>query len=237
MDVSLVIPAYNEEKWIRQALASVLKVASGKFKEIIVVDNASTDRTAEFASSFPGVRVVRESNKGTSFARLAGALATSAPVIAFMDADEIMPAGWYERVSASFARDPQLAVLSGPYHYFGIAKWQNALIQLEWHLAYPLHALMHTGVVGGNFAIRRTIFEKMHGFNTTLVFFGDDVDIGRRASTFGEVRFSFKLFINASSRRFKGAGLFHTLWLYSLNVLRAAFEKQPRYTPTHRDFR
>ncbi|MDE1966094.1 MAG: glycosyltransferase family 2 protein, partial [Patescibacteria group bacterium] len=125
MEISLVIPAYNEEKWVGQALASVFKNAPHRFKEIIVVDNASTDRTADIARGFPGVSVVREDNKGTSFARLRGALATTSEVIAFMDADERMRPGWYEMIARSFTKDPNLAVLSGPYHYYGIPAWQD----------------------------------------------------------------------------------------------------------------
>ncbi len=237
MDVSLVIPAYNEEKWIGGALASVAKVAPGKFREIVVADNGSTDRTAEIAAGFPGVRVVREENRGTSFARLAGALATSAPVIAFMDADERLLPGWEEMIADSFAKDARLAVLTGPYHYYGIPRWQNFLIQMQWRLIIPFHWIAGTGVVGGNFALRRTILEKMHGFNTTLVFFGDDVDIGRRAHRFGKVRFSFKFAVEASSRRFKGAGLLNTLWLYAWNMLEATFAHRPNYTQSHTDFR
>ena len=94
MDVSLVIPAYNEEGFIGPCLDSVLKNAPGKFKEIIVVDNASTDGTAKEASSRAGVRVVHEPLKGLTHARQKGLEASSSEYIAFIDADERIPPDW-----------------------------------------------------------------------------------------------------------------------------------------------
>ena len=51
MEISLVIPAFNEEKYIGACLDSVLRSAKGKLKEIIVVDNASTDGTARVGAN------------------------------------------------------------------------------------------------------------------------------------------------------------------------------------------
>src|SRR3990167_7935979 len=106
MDVSLVIPAYNEEGFIGPCLDSVLKNAPGKFKEIIVVDNASTDGTAKEASSRAGVRVVHEPLKGLTHARQKGLEASSSEYIAFIDADERIPPDWIEKIEYYFAHYP-----------------------------------------------------------------------------------------------------------------------------------
>lgn len=58
MKISLIIPAYNEEKNIRICLKKALEKAPQNLIEILVVDNASTDGTAKIASSFTKVRVV-----------------------------------------------------------------------------------------------------------------------------------------------------------------------------------
>jgi glycosyltransferase involved in cell wall biosynthesis len=89
--VSVIIPAYNGERFIRAAIESVqsqtLSVA-----EIIVVDDGSSDRTYEIASDL-GVRVIRQSNQGVSAARNVGIQAASQPWIALLDADDM----WDER--------------------------------------------------------------------------------------------------------------------------------------------
>ncbi len=63
MKISLVICAYNEEKYIGACLESVLKNAKEKLHEIIVVDNNSTDKTKEIVKRFPEVSLVEETKK------------------------------------------------------------------------------------------------------------------------------------------------------------------------------
>jgi len=71
--VSVVIPARNEEAYLPSALEAVLAQTLPPF-EVIVVDNASTDRTREVAEAF-GARVVFCGRKGVAYARQAGLLA------------------------------------------------------------------------------------------------------------------------------------------------------------------
>ena len=98
MKISFVIPAYNEEGYLGECLASVRReLARGRYDaEVIVVNNASTDKTAEIARSFPGVIVVDEPKKGLSQARHSGFAASSGDLIANVDADTILPKGWLD---------------------------------------------------------------------------------------------------------------------------------------------
>ncbi len=79
MRLSFVIPAYNEEAYLPACLESVLAQTKelGDAVEIIVVNNASSDRTREVALGYPGVRVVDEPQKGLTFARQAGFAAST----------------------------------------------------------------------------------------------------------------------------------------------------------------
>jgi glycosyltransferase involved in cell wall biosynthesis len=85
--VSAVIPAYNAELTIADAVKSVLAQTS-EVAEIIVVDDGSSDRTAEVAASFPRTRVIRQPNGGVGAARNAGIHAASGEWIAFLDSDD-----------------------------------------------------------------------------------------------------------------------------------------------------
>lgn len=78
MKLSFVIPAYNEAENIGKCLDSVFRALEEKEcdSEVIVVDNASTDGTAEVAGRYSKVVVVRETRKGITFARQAGLTAS-----------------------------------------------------------------------------------------------------------------------------------------------------------------
>lgn len=119
MKISFVIPAYNEERHLPQCLAAVERELARTpcDAEVIVVNNASTDRTGEVARGYSFVRVVDEPRKGLVRARHAGLAASAGEIIANIDADTMPPEGWLATVLAEFARDERLAALSGPFIY------------------------------------------------------------------------------------------------------------------------
>lgn len=86
--ISAVIPAYNAEVFIADAIESVL-AQTLEVAEIVVVDDGSSDRTAEIAAGFPRTRVVRQSNTGQAGARNNGIKAAKGDWIAFLDADDV----------------------------------------------------------------------------------------------------------------------------------------------------
>ncbi|MBU6323075.1 MAG: glycosyltransferase [Patescibacteria group bacterium] len=235
MEISLVIPAYNEEDYIADCIKSAL--AFDGFKEIIVVDNASTDRTADIARGFPGVSVVREENRGTGFARDRGFRESSGDLVAFVDADTRVRARWRAQVISAFVRDPNLVCLTGPYWFYDLPFITAQLLNLNWRLAYIGNLFTGPLVVGGNMVLRRETLEKMGGFNTSIVFYGDDIDISRRAARFGRVRFTFAIMIDSSGRRYRVSGVLRTLALYIRNAVVGAFHEHPEYTGGYEDIR
>ncbi|MFI6347197.1 glycosyltransferase [Streptomyces sp. NPDC050560] len=103
--VSVIIPAYNEAAYLPRYLPTVLaslrhwEAASSQAGEIIVVDNASTDPTADIAASF-GARVLTERARGIGHVRNTGARAARGRKLFFTDADVALP---LEAVTASVA--------------------------------------------------------------------------------------------------------------------------------------
>ncbi len=235
--ISLVIPAYNEEKYIGLCLESAIRNSNGKFFEIIVVDNASTDKTSEVAGSFAGVRVIREEKKGLTIARQRGYQESSGDIIAYIDADTHMPEGWYETIMKEFSGNSRLACLSGPYVYYDIPKFQKFLVKIYWLLlAVPIYWIVGYMAVGGNFAARRSILEKMNGFDASISFYGEDTNIARRAHMFGKVKFKPSFFMYTSGRRLSGQGLFKTSFLYAANFLSEVVLHKP-VTKEYKDIR
>lgn len=113
---SIVIPAFNAAATLARAIESV-RAQSWPVHEIIVVDDGSTDATADVAAGFDGVRLIRQKNSGVSVARNTGAAATSGDWLAFLDADD-----WYARDRIKLhaewvAEDATLDCLTGDYEY------------------------------------------------------------------------------------------------------------------------
>jgi glycosyltransferase involved in cell wall biosynthesis len=108
--VSVVIPAFNEEKLLRRCIES-LQDQSVPAHEIIVVDNNSTDKTASIAESL-GVTVISEPSQGIAWARDAGFNHASGDIIARLDADCIAPAHWIETITKHY-QDRDIATSTG----------------------------------------------------------------------------------------------------------------------------
>lgn len=104
MTLSIIIPAYNEARYIAILLERILQVDLGPLgltREIIVVDDGSRDDTARIAESFAGVRVVRKPNGGKGSAVRAGIAQASGDFLIIQDADlEYNPADYVPMITA-----------------------------------------------------------------------------------------------------------------------------------------
>ena len=94
-------------------------------------------------------------------------------------------------------------------------------------VARPLYSLIGYIIVGGNFAIRRDVLDKMGGFDRTIEFYGEDADIARRAGKHGKVLFSPSFVMPTSGRRMQSQGFLKMAFLYMINYLWIAFRGKP----------
>lgn len=241
---SFVVPAFNEEvllpACIRAIQAEIQR--SGASAEIVVVDNASTDRTSEVAREFAGVTVVQESRKGLVQARKAGFEASSGVLVANIDADTLVPEGWIDRVESEFARDPALVTVSGPYDYYDVPRRIRVAARLFYMVGFCTYSfnryVLRVGsmVQGGNFVLKRDALIRAGGFDPSFTFYGEDTDIARRMALVGTVKFTWQLMAKSSGRRLRGDGLFMTGLRYSSNYLWATFFRKP-FTTAWQDYR
>jgi glycosyltransferase involved in cell wall biosynthesis len=253
MRLSFVVPAYNEEAYLPACLQSSLEQTRALAPElagqteIIVVNNASTDRTREVALSYPGVTVVDEPRKGLTFARQAGFAASSGDLICNVDSDSRLTPGWLQQVLDTFAEPvapgkKALVALSGPVLYYDLTPRQRLLVHVFYLTAWMTYAInryiLRVGsmVQGGNFVTSRSALAQIGGFNTDISFYGEDTDIARRLNDVGEVRFTFELRMFSSARRLKSEGMLTMAARYSINYLWTTFFKRP-FTDTYVDVR
>ncbi len=229
MTISIIIPAYNEEKYIGDCLRQVIKSAPENVMEIIVINNASTDNTAAVASSFEKVTVINEPKKGLTRARQAGLNAARGDLLAFIDADSLVPENWFSVINKEFSLDVNLVALSGPYVYYDTPARQRWAVKWLYYgtLARVIYFFTGYMLTGGNFVAKKSALLRIGGFDTKIEFHGEDTDIARRLHSVGKVKFSWDFFMPTSGRRFAREGVFKTGLKYVLNYTSIMFVKKP----------
>lgn len=234
--ISLIIPAYNEEAYLPACLDAVMANVADQAMEIVVVDNNSTDGTKAVVERYPGVTYVFEPEKGITRARQRGFVASTGEILAYVDADTHPPAGWIDQIWEQFGKNPGLACLSGPYSFYDLSGIRNAVSTSWFVAARPLYGVTGHMMVGGNFAIRRDVLEKMGGFDEKIEFYGEDVDIGKRAKKFGKVLFCPRFVMPTSGRRMKKQGFVKMASIYFINYFSILFSGKP-VTKGYKDIR
>ena len=114
--VSVVIPCHDQAHFLGEAIESVLAQTYPHF-EVVVVDDGSTDNTEEVASRYPGVRCVRQENRGLAAARNTGIRRSNGGHLVFLDADDRLLPGALEAGLRCFRDHPESAFVAGRYRY------------------------------------------------------------------------------------------------------------------------
>ncbi|KKT42141.1 MAG: family 2 glycosyl transferase [Candidatus Giovannonibacteria bacterium GW2011_GWA2_44_13b] len=237
MKISLIIPAYNEEKYIGACLEAAIKNSHGAFHEIIVVDNASTDKTAEIAGKFPGVKVVKESRKGLTRARQRGLKEATGDFLAYIDADTKMPEGWAEKAEKIFSKNSNIVSVSGPYRYYDSA-FMNIIMRSIWAVSAPImYRITGYMILGGNFIAKKDALLRAGGFNENVEFYGEDTDIAKTLSRQGKLVFRMDFYMPTSSRRLQAEGVIRTNIRYAVNFIWEVIFHRPYHTKDYKDIR
>lgn len=226
--ISVVIPAYNEEAEIGKCLDSLIKqdLAKEKF-EVIVVDNASTDKTAEIIKKYP-VKYVYEPRRSVVMARQAGVNASSGEIIVSADADTVYPKTWLTRIKTKFETKPDLVALVGWIYYRGTPAWFNVLngLSQETNLFISKHAKKFPLAFAANMAFKKESFLEIGGYPAHLPELGDQQYILKKFLALGKVIVDPKIYCFTSRRQFRSAGKnifiyngWHRLIGYPINLL------------------
>jgi glycosyltransferase involved in cell wall biosynthesis len=200
--ISVIIPAFNEEKFLGNCLLS-LKEQDFKDFEIIVVDNNSTDKTVEIAKKF-GVILVSEKNQGVAFARNKGAKIAKGKILVFTDADTILPKNWLSRIKEEFEKDKELIAFGGSCQFYSgpISARLASKFLLKPFLFLDKFFSGGFNLMGCNMAMKREAFLKVGGFNEKLKL-NEDVEISYRLREIGKVKFDPNFKVKTSGRRFR----------------------------------
>jgi glycosyltransferase involved in cell wall biosynthesis len=211
INISIIIPALNEEKMIRRCLESLTRLAfaSDRF-EVLVVDNGSRDNTLIIADSFKdrlNLKILQQPGVRISALRNLGARAALGDTLAFLDADCLVPADWLDRILA-LAPSDGTGVLGAHYLLPEDSSW----VGRTWHRyqeAPKSGEVSH--VPAGDLIMRREDFLKLGGFDETIQT-NEDYELCERARKAG-----------MHVRAFPQIGVIH---LGTAQSLRVFFRKQ-----------
>jgi glycosyltransferase involved in cell wall biosynthesis len=170
--ISVIIPVYNGEKYLAESIRSVLGQTCRHF-EIIIIDDGSTDSTAQIAHEFADqnpVQYFHQKNQGLAASRNQGISVSSGDLIAFNDADDLWIEDKLESQWKVFQKNPKIEMVSGK-----VKQFISPEIPQKDHADYHFHpGEVQTNMMGAAL-IRRSAFSKYGLFNPAY-HIGQDMD-------------------------------------------------------------
>ena len=226
--ISVVIPAYNEEKNIGKCLTSLANQQTNRKIKVIVVDNNSTDKTAQKAKSFSkklNIEVILEKQKGRGVARKTGFDCAKSEIIFSTDADTILPPHWIEKLYIEIVKSNGVAV-TGTCKINDCNNITNRIFNFMQPLTMRIYRFIfgHYWLSGFSFAIYKEAYNKSGGFNPKLNAL-EDIDLSFKVNKIGKIVFVKNTPVVFSGRRFK-QGLIKGSLPYLITFLKYFFLKQ-----------
>ncbi|MBD2182997.1 glycosyltransferase [Aerosakkonema funiforme] len=168
--VSAIIPVYNGEKYLAEAIKNV-KNQDYQPLEIIVIDDGSTDRTPEVAAAFKdSIRYVSQPNSGPAAARNHGIRIANGDVIAFLDVDDLWSDDKLKLQANYLANNPSVGIVQGLIQQMKISRSEEG-DRAIFEPTYKPYSYINIGSA----IYRKTVFEKIGFFDETLKY-AEDVD-------------------------------------------------------------
>jgi cellulose synthase/poly-beta-1,6-N-acetylglucosamine synthase-like glycosyltransferase len=224
--VSVVVPVRDGESTIADCLDSILATDyPPDRREILVVDNGSTDATASLIQARP-VRYLREPKRGVSNARNRGIAESRGEILAFVDADCLVDPQWLTELVRTF-EDPEVGCVAGALEHAPpttAAERQAARMLGDWQrfafTSRPSYAIT------ANAAYRRQVLDQIGGFDPHMTR-AQDVEIGLRFHQHSDLRLAYAEDAVARHRnRSTQLGFFRQQlgWAYGAGLVGAKFE-------------
>jgi glycosyltransferase involved in cell wall biosynthesis len=213
MKLSVIVPAFNEEKLLPETLSHIRAAMKplGRERELIVVDNESTDRTVEIAES-NGAMVEKEAVKNIGSVRNTGASAATGEVLVFIDADTFVPESLF-RIIHEKMTDPKCYGGAVAVDYGNFDRPWLRFMGRAWKFWGPVFNMKQ----GAAQFCRRTVFAQLGGYDERI-YLGEDIDFYWRLTkhakaTGGTVAYIEEPKVTTSTRRFDKMSIWDTMVL------------------------
>ncbi|RCV51957.1 glycosyltransferase family 2 protein [Marinitenerispora sediminis] len=207
MRISVIVPAFNEEAVIGRCLEALVGQTS-PVDEILVVDNNSTDGTAEVAARFEdrGVRVVREPRQGLIPARNRGFDEATGDVLGRIDADTVVERDWSQRLREA-AADPTVSAVTGPSWFYD-APLPRANLAAHRLFCHRVNRVLsgYPMLWGSNMALTRECWQELREHVCPGPDIFEDLDLAIHLHRLGRrVHYAKSLRTSVSARRVAGS--------------------------------
>ncbi|MDD1725148.1 MAG: glycosyltransferase [Methanospirillum sp.] len=226
--ISVIIPAYNEEKRIERSLSALCsQTVPRDHYEIIVVDGGSHDKTREIATQYADQVFIQESAR-VAGARNDGFNRSQFDLVATTDADSIVAENWVESVIKSFS-DPNVVLSFGPVT--SIEKTpENRRYSLLFNGLMKLGAYsrLYYYTLGCNTAFRKDALKRAGMYR--ILDAGDDLEIAVRMRKEGKVKFAPDMKVGFDFRRYDEFGFWKTIYEWYYIVLQGGISDKYSYT-------
>ena len=202
LTLTIVIPAYNEEDYLKSCLDSIAS-QTVKPDEVILVDNNSVDDTIEIARAYKNLRILHEGKQGVFYASTKGFRDARSDIIARIDADTVLPPIWIERVLDDFD-DGTIAATTGPVTYYDMPLpkhnyWFDHLMRKFTHKFSPDTPFLY----GSNMAVRKSEWRHLSKQLCTDRNIHEDIDLAIHFYLANlKIKYNKQLLSGASGRRY-----------------------------------
>lgn len=239
---SVVIPLFNKVQYIEKAIQSVLDQSFPDF-ELIIINDGSTDGSAELAASFDDwrLRIINQDNSGVSSARNKGVAHSKFGYVAFLDADDWWSPHFLHEMSSLISAFPKAGVYGSKYFTVKNGINTEARIGVPDHFTsgyidyFTVYARTFWVPINCSFVVvRKSLFEEVGGFRPTLKF-GEDLDLWIRMALKDKVAYINKFLAYSNQdvelvTRALGTGKYwqkEEYVLFNLDYLKAEEKKHP----------
>jgi glycosyltransferase involved in cell wall biosynthesis len=221
--ISIVVPTFNEEKYVEKLLVSLSWQTIPRSEyEIIIVDGGSKDRTLEICSRYAD-KIVMQETPTVGGARNDGVRNAEADFVFTTDADCMVTRNLLERIIRDFNTHPDVVMVYGVVTPIERSFKNTFLIELNNVFVKILYRLKIYMSVGSNIAFRKRHFMMMRGF--PAVGAGDDYGLQFRMRKIGRIMFDGRLRVYFSMRRYEKYGFAISFYEWFYNVFSELLKK------------
>ncbi|MGB0383493.1 MAG: glycosyltransferase family 2 protein [Ardenticatenaceae bacterium] len=227
--VSVIIPVYNGEAYLAQAIESVRRQPYQPI-ELIVVDDGSTDGSAEIAKGFDEVRYCFQPQSGAAAARNQGIRLAQGTFLAFLDADDLWTNDKLSRQLAVFDHHPALDML-----FAQVKQFHSPELDQETKKRLPIPAHIMPGYHLGTMLIKRDAFFRVGQFETRwrvgefIDWYAKAIELGLKSQMLPEVLMKRRLHLTSLGTRERKSQTDY------LHILKAALDRRRQKKATIRE--
>jgi glycosyltransferase involved in cell wall biosynthesis len=215
--ISVIIPTFNEEKYVESTLLSLKSQTIKVPYEIIVVDSNSKDRTVKIARKYAN-KVIVTKRRGIAVGRNVGAKYSKGEILVFVDADTVLLPNVLEKAYNEIKKR-DVSLVSCPIVPLSCSPILHLMYRIYNQFSISSIKFGRPQISGMLMVTKKSIFNAVGGFNENLKIL-EDFDFSEKVSKFGKVKMITNTFVLTSPRRIEKWGkiksvINYILWIYS----------------------